>query len=329
LLTRAALLATLVGRGLAPAIPGLAVGIAQFIVFSGRVSAFISQLVAAGGVAAAVRLAASALRSPRLDLGYRLVALPASAIVIALVMAAWARPLEPEMCRMMALSAIAASLAGALATVRASETRASGLVLGSAGLSGLCHLLARELVSRAAESLDGASQGWAVAVATLATLFDLIALGLTVIYVAQGQRRKIAITAALVLVPALALGAFAAHGSAPGAGVFCVLAERTLSQLSRAPAAALPIALRFAITTALLVATGLCVFKPGQRGKASVVLSLSLLSLGAPDMPLPALWLVVATLLAPKQPGPVRSENATFKNDATNKSAGPPVTGRS
>jgi len=28
---------------------------------------------------------------------------------------------------------------------------------------------------------------------------------------------------------------------------------------------------------------------------------MSLLSLGAPDMPLPALWLVVAALLAPKQ----------------------------
>jgi hypothetical protein len=34
-------------------------------------------------------------------------------------------------------------------------------------------------------------------------------------------------------------------------------------------------------------------------------LSLCLLSLGAPDMPLPALWLVVATLLAPKQPAPM------------------------
>jgi hypothetical protein len=140
--------------------------------------------------------------------------------------------------------------------------------------------------------------------ATLATLLDLIALALTVTHLGRGQRRRIALSAALVLVPALALGVFAARGSAPGAGIARVLAERTLAQLSRAPAAALPSALRFAITTALLTAAGWCVLKPGQRSKTSVVMSLSLLSLGAPDMPLPALWLVVATLLAPKQPAP-------------------------
>ncbi|HKO47658.1 MAG TPA: hypothetical protein VJV79_08040, partial [Polyangiaceae bacterium] len=150
MLTRAAILATIVGRGIAPAIPGLAVGIAPFITLSGRVAAFLSQLVAAGGVAAAIRLAGGALRLPKLDLGYRLVALPGSAIVIALVMAAWARPLAPELCRMMALAAIAASLSAALASLRVSETRASGLVLGAAGSSGLAHLLARELVSRGA-----------------------------------------------------------------------------------------------------------------------------------------------------------------------------------
>ncbi len=322
MLTRAALLATLVGRGIAPAIPGLAVGIAQFIALSGKVSAFLSQLVAAGGVAAAVRLGATALKSPRLDLGYRLIALPGAAIVVALVMAAWARPLEPEMCRTMALAAIAASLAGAVASLRVGETRASGLVLGSAGLSGLGHLLARELVSRAAERLDSTSLHWAVAVATLATLLDLVALALTLLYLGQGKRKQVAWFAAGVLVPALALGWFAARGSAPGVGIARVLAERTLAQLSRAPAAALPIALRFSITAAVLTAAGLCVVRPSGRGKASVVLALSLLSLGAPDMPLPALWLVVATLLAPKQLAQVSLADNTAKR------AAPPVTDR-
>jgi len=301
MLTRAALLATVIGRGIAPAIPGLAVGIAPFIVFSGRVSAFLSQLVAAGGVAAAIRLAGGALRLPKLDLAYRLVALPGSAIVIALVMAAWARPLEPEMCRTMALAAIAAACAGAVASLRVSETRASGLGLACASASGLTHLLARELVSRAAERLDSTTFHWAVAVATLAALFDLLTLGVTLAYLGQGRMRNVITCCVLVLVPALLLGLFAAHGSAPGAGPSRVLAERSLTLLSRVPAAALPGALRFAITAALLLSAGLCLFKPGLRGKTSVVLALSLLSLGAPDMPLPALWLVVAALLSPKQ----------------------------
>jgi len=307
MLTRAAVLATLVGRGVAPAIPGLAVGIAPFIALSGKIAAFLSQLVAAGGVAAAVRLASNALRLPRLDLGYRLIALPASAIVIALVMAAWAHPLEPELCRLMALATILASLSAAVASLRNVNTRASGLVLASASASGLSHLIARELVSRAAERLDSGSLHWAVAVATLATLLDLIALGLALAYFGQRQPRKSALGAALVFVPALAIGFFAAHGAAPGAGVARVLAERVLAQLSRAPAAALPIALRFALTTALLLGAALCVGKPNEPRKASVVLALCLLSLGAPDMPLPALWLVVASLLAPEQLEPVRA----------------------
>ena len=301
MLTRAAILATIIGRGIAPAIPGLAVGIAPFITLSGRVAAFLSQLVAAGGVAAAIRLAGGALRLPKLDLGYRLIALPGSAIVIALVMAAWARPLAPELCRMMAFAAIAASLAGALASLRARETRASGLVLGAAGLSGLAHLLARELMGRTAEHLTAGSKHWVFALSSVATLLDLVTLALTLIYLGHGKPRKVAIVAGFVLLPALALALFAAHGSAPGASVLRVLAERALGQLSRAQTAAVPGALRFTMTAALLFAAGACVFKPGERGRASVVLSMSLLSLGATDMPLPALWLVVAALLSPKQ----------------------------
>ena len=304
MLTRAALLATIVGRGIAPAIPGLAVGIAPFITLSGRVAAFLSQLVAAGGVAAAIRLAGGALRLPRLDLGYRLIALPGSAIVIALVMAAWARPLAPELCRMMACAAIAASLSGALASLRMNETRASGLVLGAAGLSGLAHLLMRELSGRATAH-GTASAHWLVAVSALATLLDLLTLGLSLTYLGHGKLRKVALASALILAPALALGVFAAHGSAPGASVLRVLAERALGQLSRAPASTVPGALRFTITAALLLAAGACVAKPGERGRASVVLSMCLLSLGATDMPLPALWLVVAALLSPKQVAPL------------------------
>jgi hypothetical protein len=301
MLTRAALLATIVGRGIAPAIPGLAVGIAPFITLSGRVAAFLSQLVAAGGVAAAIRLAGGALRLPKLDLGYRLVALPGSAIVVALVMAAWARPLAPELCRMMAFAAIAASLAGALASVRVRETRASGLVLGTAGLSGLTHLLARELMSRAAEHLDISLKPWVIALSTLATVLDLVTLGLSLTYLGHGKPRKIAIAAVSILVPALLLGVFAAHGSAPGASVLRVLAERALGQLSRAQTTFVPGVLRFTITAALLLTAGVCVARPKERGRAGVVLSMSLLSLGATDMPLPALWLVVAALLSPKQ----------------------------
>jgi len=301
MLTRAALLATIVGRGIAPAIPGLAVGIAPFITLSGRVAAFLSQLVAAGGVAAAIRLAGGALRLPKLDLGYRLVALPGSAIVVALVMAAWARPLAPELCRMMAFAAIAASLAGALASIRVRETRASGLVLGTAGLSGLTHLLARELMSRAAEHLDISLKPWVIALSTLATLLDLVTLGLSLTYLGHGKPRKVAIAAVSILIPALLLGVFAAHGSAPGASVLRVLAERALGQLSRAQTTFVPGVLRFTITAALLLTAGVCVARPRERGRAGVVLSMSLLSLGATDMPLPALWLVVAALLSPKQ----------------------------
>jgi len=332
-LTRAALLATVICRGIAPAIPGLAVGIERFIVLGAQVSAFLSHLVAAGGVTAAIILSIGALRQHKLDLTFRLLALPGGAIVIALVLAAWVRPLEPELCRMVALAAIAAAVAGAVASLQLSETRASGLGLACASASGLTHLLARELVSRAAERMDSASLHWATAAATLAALFDLMTLGVTLTYLGQGNRRKIAISAGWVLAPALLLGLFAAHGSAPGAGVARVLAERALTLLSRAPAAALPVAVRFAITAALLIAAGVCVFKPSARGKTGVVLALCLLSLGAPDMPLPALWLVVAALLSPKQTslpeqGPTAPGTSSSSESAAESEKGARVVGR-
>jgi hypothetical protein len=159
--------------------------------------------------------------------------------------------------------------------------------------------------------MDNQTLHLSIAVATLAALFDLMTLGVTLTYLGEGKRRRVAASVAWVLVPALLLGWFAAHGSAPGAGVARVLAERALTLLSRVPAAALPVALRFAITAALLIAAGLCVFRPSLRTKTSVVLALCLLSLGAPDMPLPALWLVVAALLSPKQPSPLEERSAT------------------
>jgi hypothetical protein len=310
-LTQGALVATVICRGIAPAIPGLAVGIERFIVLGAQVSAFLSHLVAAGGVTAAIVLSISALRQHKLDLTFRLLALPGGAIVVALVLAAWVRPLEPELCRTVALAAIGAAVAGAVASIRTRETRASGLGLACASASGLTHLLARELVSRAAERMDNQTLHLSIAVATLAALFDLMTLGVTLTYLGEGKRRRVAASVAWVLVPALLLGWFAAHGSAPGAGVARVLAERALTLLSRVPAAALPVALRFAITAALLIAAGLCVFRPSLRTKTSVVLALCLLSLGAPDMPLPALWLVVAALLSPKQPSPLEERSAT------------------
>jgi hypothetical protein len=123
-----------------------------------------------------------------------------------------------------------------------------------------------------------------------------------------------------VLLCALFIGAFAAHGTAPGAGLLRVLTQRVLAKLSRAPAAALPAALRFAVTGALLIGAGLCVAKPNSREKTSVVLGLCLLSLGAPDMPLPALWLVLAALLAPKQ---VQAVSVKIQADPS----APPATG--
>jgi hypothetical protein len=89
-----------------------------------------------------------------------------------------------------------------------------------------------------------------------------------------------------------------------------------LAQLSRAPAAALPPAVRFAVTTALLIGAGLCVAKLNDRRKTSVVLALCLLSLGAPDIPLPALWLVVAALLAPKQAEALAVKDSDARREA-------------
>src|SRR5688572_10698600 len=84
-----ALFTLLLGRGVAPALPGFAVGLERWISWMDRLSALTTQLVAAGGVAAALRFLTQGFAASDLKLKYRVTMLPASIAVLALVMAAW------------------------------------------------------------------------------------------------------------------------------------------------------------------------------------------------------------------------------------------------
>lgn len=318
-----ALAATVLSRGVAPAIPGLSVGIERFIVLSDRCAALLTQLAAAGGVAVACQLALEALRSPRLELGLRLVGLPASAIVVALVMAAWSRPLDPQLCRTLALAGVATAAASALSALHDTERRAAALVLALTSGSALLHLGARELALRAIEAMSASSFRWSSRVATLAVVTDLAVLALTGLYLSAKNLRKLALGGAGVLALTLGLAAFAHRGSAPGAGAGSVLAARTLGQLSRAPLPILPEVVRFALLLGVPIVAALALLQASGRARSGTVMALCLLSLGAPDVPLPALWLVLAALLCPSFV-PAWDEPASSRRVPARDAAAPP-----
>ncbi|HEY2410450.1 MAG TPA: hypothetical protein VGI10_30805 [Polyangiaceae bacterium] len=299
-----ALAATVLSRGIAPAIPGLSVGLEHFILITDRGSALLSQLAAAGGIAATCQLAVSALRTRHLQLGLRLIGLPASAIVVALVMAAWARPLQAELCRALALAGIATATTAAVSALADASRRASALVLALASGSALLHLAAREFALRAVEVMSPTAFHWSSALATVAVLVDVAALTLTGLYLSRKNPLMLALGAASVLAVSLTLAILARHGTAPGAGAFSVLTLRTLAQLSRAPLPMLPELLRFTILLCTPLLAILALSQRAPRARSGTVMALCLLSLGSPDMPLPALWLVLAALLCPSfEPG--------------------------
>jgi hypothetical protein len=223
--------------------------------------------------------------------------LPASAIVVALVMAAWARPLEPQLCRALALAGVATASTAALSAFPDRDRRAGALVLALASGSALMHLFAREV------ALFEVSTPRVVhlspLLATFAVVLDAGTLALTGVYLSERKSRRLALGGGGVLVLSLALSWLAHRGALPGAGAASVLAARALAQLSLAPRPALPELVRFMLLLGTLLVAALALGQRAERARNGTVMALCLLSLGAPDVPLPALWLVLAALLCP------------------------------
>ena len=298
LLAAVGFLASWLGRGIAPALPGSTTGIERFIVLTSSVTNMLSQLAAAGAVAFVLRLSGTLLVERRLGIAFRTIALPAATAVAALTVAAAHDGLDAEMQGVLAVACLMSVLVSIPFGLLSRGTRALGLLLVLAALASLLHFSALALAIRAGEAASAAAYDFARGVATVGFVMDVALLAFSVVWLGEARGTRIATLGAASVLFGFTLTLLAREGLEPDASAGLVVVARTLDEMSRPPAPFVPAALRYVLEGALGLCAVLCLIDR-RRYAFGAVFALALIGRGAVDVPLSALLLCAGSLSLP------------------------------
>jgi hypothetical protein len=303
-------LAALISRGVAPALPGVWVGVDHVIMGFKLGGALVSQLFAVASAAVIIGLVLGTVKSAQ-PAYLRAFAAGTGVLCILAVMIASAVRLPHASRLVLAASTGALALMGAIISARFYTSRAPALVIGAVAVAGLVRV-GTILVA------GGASAGALVTVArvtaTVSWLLEVLAVGVAVVWLATqprlhrgnlkrpGTLRWLLI--GLVVVATLGLVVVLVMGSAPDASGSPLLLARAIEQLLPNPRPYSPPWIREAVELFrwLLVAAVLAVSPRGRMMTASV--ALALVATGSLEVPLCAASLVIAVLALGLHPGP-------------------------
>jgi len=305
--TAFAFIAVLLGRALGPSVAGLAVGMGRFISaieFAGRLASQLYAMIAIVFAMALIIAASSKIRvPPSIRLGA--VGLGGAAILVALLASPRRAFLPPLIVGVMAFCAVALALLSARSALAASITRAAAMVIGLVGLSAIVRLAAVGLAYQS--NLQGFARlaPFARGASTLGFVLDLCAVGTAVVWIASRGKKLTSPATLVTLALALGLTRLALGADREGAGPAAVLVRRAAERLLPLPLPLFPVSFQlFAALLALVAAAAALI--AGRRaalgaGAAShpasgAVIALALLVRDAPEMPLGALTLVIASL---------------------------------
>jgi hypothetical protein len=292
------LLASLVGRGLAPALRGARAGIGRFIERAQFAGELLTQLAVFAGAMIAVRLAFATLRERRLGVVYRLISVPASATIVTLVVASSARQLDLGLGLTLGLTAATLALAASVPALMAAPTRAAGFVLALAGAATLAHLLAGFLAVRASERALVGLFSVARAIATLSFTFDVASLLVAGIWVTARRWLPAAIAATCLIGGALFLAWGAQRGSHYDAPLWQVLAGRILAQVSPQPAPLVGVLVRYWTETLALLTAAAVLVSRSRPPALSAAVALAILARASGEIPALGLALALSALLS-------------------------------
>jgi hypothetical protein len=286
-----ALVASVLGRGLAPALPGSSAGIGQLIVGVEELGAFASQFLVMLGTAVCVRLLLSTLDCR--SFGFRPIAIICSAAALPVVISASSRHLAPEWLIALVGLSSAMALAAAVPMLRALQSRAAGLVLVVVTVGSLVSAAGRITALYASQLVEAALFSIARGVATAGLLLDSLSVALVVLWLANRLRLR-----GLWLV-GLMMGAAAVvvwTGLRAGdTDTWGLVTGRALSSLTAHPDPFIGSGFRYFIEvfSLLLAATTLWFQRPAGVG---ATLSFALLARVSGDVPLCAMMLMLAAL---------------------------------
>lgn len=293
-----ALLATWLGRSLFPAMVGAATGLAPWIERTQRAASLLSQIVAAGGVAFALRSVVTTFSRTSLGIGYRMVVIPAGTAASVLTMAAAGRALEPELGSALVVAAITTATASAAVAVLAPGTRALGLALALTALAGCLNFAGIRLSQAAVENGVPAAYRAATLLTTTGFALEVLLVSLSFGWLSARRPGRALVLSLLSVLLVFAWGLALRSAVRPGASAWLVVVARAVTGLLRAPAPLVPSAARLVLEAASTVGA-VAALVASRRAPVAALLALCLLSRGATDIPLPALLLVVAALAVP------------------------------
>jgi hypothetical protein len=293
-----ALLATLLGRSLFPAMVGAATGLAPWIEHTERVASLLSQIVAAGGVAFALRAVVTTFGRTSLGIGYRMVVIPAGTAASVLTMAAAGRTLEPELGSALCVAAITTATASAAVAVLAPATRALGFALTLTAFAGALDFAGIRLSQSAIENASPAAYRAATLLTTAGFALEVLLVSLSFGWLSARRSGRALVLSLLSVLLVFAWGLALRGAVRPGAEPWLIVVARAVSSLLRAPAPLVPSAARLVLEAASTVGA-IAALAASRRTPVAALLALCLLSRGATDIPIPALLLVVAALAVP------------------------------
>lgn len=295
LVALAALVATFVGRGIAPALPGSSTGIGSLIASVEQVAAFSTQFMAVMGVSTCVRILLSTLNCPSRT--FRWSAILVSAAALPVVISASSRSLPPAwLISLVGLSA-ALGVAAARPALQAPQTRVAGLMLLAVTLGSLVSGFARVLALYASQEVEARLFGVARGIATLGLLVDALGVGVAVIWVARRSRGGVALVAFLASLAGAVVWFGAQGAELPQAQALGAFVGRTLAALTAHPDPFVTAGFRYFVEIfALLVAAVTLWFRnPPGVGES---LCFALLARVSGDVPSCALMLMLAAFCA-------------------------------
>ena len=291
--------ATLLGRGVAPALPGTASGIEGLIDLSRSLAAVASvNLFFLAGMVT-VWLAIASLAQPGLPASYRLGVLPATATVIVLGIAALIAPIEARWLLWMGVISGSVALVAVPGTLAHRESRAVGFVLLLVGIAAFLQVIARMLAVRASDEALAALFGYARVFATLGFALHVAVLALVGLWLSARRWALLGGVGTSAVAFSLFVAWAAAGGTRVDAVAVQVLAARAFDELTRHPIPYAPALVRHAVDVLTLVTVALTVGAWRRPALLAAATGLALLGSGNADIPLCAVMLTLGALLGP------------------------------
>lgn len=295
-----AIVASVLGRALAPALRGAGEGIDAFITYTSLAANFATYLFAFMGLFVLVLELSATFREKTLGLVYRSAAAVSSACIVALVVYAFRGPLSERASVIAALMSSGLALFASREALSVPRTRALGVTLAAVGVAALFHLSASALAYCAGGNGLARFPFIERLFSAGTVIFDTAALLTAFAWLTTRRNSETAWIARAALFIGCIVAWGALRGVRDGASLWQIVANRAVDRmLPGAPAVLVWRPLRVLLETSAPCLGIAALVARNQMPAMTGALALALIARPSTDVPLAAMALVLAALSAP------------------------------